>query len=131
MALCLLICPSRWSGSSQHRSQHEAPCGQGLQAWAGRLLKFPPCEERLDLTHLLSFPRSLLLSSMCFSSNHSIRKLSDACGKEWDAHWQCLENRNQEFYPCRKIEKPLNQCVFQKMVSWVALVFASRLWSAP
>ncbi|KAK0533371.1 ndufa8, NADH-ubiquinone oxidoreductase complex I 19kd subunit [Tilletia horrida] len=44
-----------------------------------------------------------------------IRKLSDSCGKQWEQHWQCLENNNQEFYKCRKPERSLNQCVFDKL----------------
>ncbi|GAC75642.1 hypothetical protein PANT_16d00079 [Moesziomyces antarcticus T-34] len=44
-----------------------------------------------------------------------IKKLSDSCGKEWEAHYQCLEQHNQEFYRCRKPEKSLNQCVFDKL----------------
>ncbi|TKY88251.1 hypothetical protein EX895_002961 [Sporisorium graminicola] len=44
-----------------------------------------------------------------------IKKLSDSCGKEWEAHFQCLEQHNQEFYKCRKPEKTLNQCVFEKL----------------
>lgn len=48
---------------------------------------------------------------------HSIRKLSENCGKEWEEHWQCLEKHNQELYMCRKPERTLNQCVFDKLVS--------------
>ena len=25
----------------------------------------------------------------------SIAKVGEKCGKEWDAHWQCLERNNQ------------------------------------
>lgn len=46
----------------------------------------------------------------------SIKKLSDSCGKEWEVHFNCLEQHNQEFYKCRKPEKTLNQCVFEKLV---------------
>jgi NADH dehydrogenase (ubiquinone) 1 alpha subcomplex subunit 8 len=28
-------------------------------------------------------------------SNPRIRKLNESCGKEWEAHWQCLERNNQ------------------------------------
>ncbi|KAL9939179.1 hypothetical protein V8E36_001992 [Tilletia maclaganii] len=44
-----------------------------------------------------------------------IRKLSDSCGKEWEQHWSCLEQHNQELYKCRKPERTLNQCVFDKL----------------
>ncbi|KAI8341319.1 NADH-ubiquinone oxidoreductase subunit [Chlamydoabsidia padenii] len=44
-----------------------------------------------------------------------ITKLRENCGKEFDAHWQCLEKNNQELYNCRKPEKALNSCVFEKL----------------
>lgn len=50
-------------------------------------------------------------------SPSSITKLRENCGKEFDAHWQCLENHNQQFYSCRKPETTFNQCVFEKLVS--------------
>lgn len=36
-------------------------------------------------------------SSRCCCSPNTLRRLAkmgQACGKEWDAHWQCLENEN-------------------------------------
>lgn len=75
----------------------------------------------------------------------SIRKLSDSCGKQWEEHWQCLELHNQvsrqqlqlskhpgsrthlpskELYMCRKPERTLNQCVFEKLVSIVEMLFS-------
>ncbi|CEH12435.1 NADH:ubiquinone oxidoreductase, NDUFA8/PGIV/19 kDa subunit [Ceraceosorus bombacis] len=44
-----------------------------------------------------------------------LAKMGQACGKEWDAHWQCLENENHELYRCRKAERPLNKCAFDKL----------------
>ncbi|KAG2215955.1 hypothetical protein INT45_004089 [Circinella minor] len=44
-----------------------------------------------------------------------ITKLRENCGKEFDAHWQCLENHNQELYACRKPERTFNTCVFEKL----------------
>ncbi|ORY32834.1 hypothetical protein BCR39DRAFT_464226 [Naematelia encephala] len=41
-----------------------------------------------------------------------IGKVRASCLKEFDAHWQCLENNNQYFRACRKEERPLNECVF-------------------
>lgn len=46
----------------------------------------------------------------------SISKIGDKCGKEWDAHWKCLENNNQEYYACREAERPLNKCVLEALV---------------
>ncbi|WFD33005.1 ndufa8, NADH-ubiquinone oxidoreductase complex I 19kd subunit [Malassezia sp. CBS 17886] len=44
-----------------------------------------------------------------------IAKLGAKCGEQWDAHWKCLENNNQELRLCRKFEHPLNKCVFDQM----------------
>ncbi|GAA5998081.1 coiled-coil-helix-coiled-coil-helix domain-containing protein [Rhodotorula paludigena] len=44
-----------------------------------------------------------------------IAKVRSTCLKEFDAHWQCLERNNQEFYLCRKEEKVYNGCVFEKL----------------
>ena len=49
---------------------------------------------------------------------YRITKLRENCGKEFDAHWQCLENHNQELYACRKPERTFNTCVFEKLVSY-------------
>ncbi|KAF4556860.1 NADH-ubiquinone oxidoreductase 20.8 kDa subunit-like protein [Elsinoe fawcettii] len=37
------------------------------------------------------------------------------CLAEFRAHWQCLENNNQQLWQCRKVERPLNKCVFEKL----------------
>ncbi|KAI7902814.1 uncharacterized protein BX663DRAFT_531297 [Cokeromyces recurvatus] len=44
-----------------------------------------------------------------------ITKLRENCGKEFEAHWQCLENNNQEFGACRVPEQTFNTCVFEKL----------------
>ncbi|PVG00019.1 putative NADH dehydrogenase 22K chain precursor [Serendipita vermifera] len=44
-----------------------------------------------------------------------LEKMRAVCAKEFEAHWQCLEKNNQEFYPCRKEERPLNACMFTKL----------------
>ncbi|KAH9844338.1 NADH dehydrogenase, alpha subcomplex, subunit 8 [Rhodofomes roseus] len=43
-----------------------------------------------------------------------ITKMRDSCASEFEQHWQCLEKHNQEYYPCRKPERTLNQCMFEK-----------------
>lgn len=45
-----------------------------------------------------------------------ITKLRENCGKQFEAHWQCLEKNNQEFFACRKPEREFNTCVFEKLV---------------
>ncbi|KAG6861982.1 hypothetical protein C0995_009166 [Termitomyces sp. Mi166 len=35
--------------------------------------------------------------------------------KQFQAHWNCLEKNNQEYYLCRKPERSLNACMFEKL----------------
>ncbi|KAI5475804.1 hypothetical protein MNV49_000815 [Pseudohyphozyma bogoriensis] len=44
-----------------------------------------------------------------------ITKVRSTCLKEFDAHWNCLERNNQEFYLCRKPEKAFNECIFTNL----------------
>ncbi|KAG2369775.1 Ndufa8, NADH-ubiquinone oxidoreductase complex I 19kd subunit [Suillus spraguei] len=37
------------------------------------------------------------------------------CLEQFDAHWNCLELNNQEYYACRKPERTLNKCMFEKL----------------
>jgi NADH dehydrogenase (ubiquinone) 1 alpha subcomplex subunit 8 len=36
--------------------------------------------------------------------------------KQFNAHWECLENNNHRLWECRKPEMELNSCVFEKLV---------------
>ncbi|CED83385.1 NADH:ubiquinone oxidoreductase, NDUFA8/PGIV/19 kDa subunit [Phaffia rhodozyma] len=44
-----------------------------------------------------------------------INKMRENCAQLYEAHWQCLERNNQDFYACRNRERPLNACVFEKI----------------
>ncbi|KAI0036779.1 NADH dehydrogenase alpha subcomplex subunit 8 [Vararia minispora EC-137] len=44
-----------------------------------------------------------------------LTKMRENCFAQWDAHWQCLEKNNQEYYLCRKPERTLNQCMFERL----------------
>ncbi|KAI4521558.1 hypothetical protein EV122DRAFT_278134 [Schizophyllum commune] len=44
-----------------------------------------------------------------------ITKMRENCLSEWNKHWDCLENHNQEYYRCREVERPLNKCMFEKL----------------
>ncbi|EGN92038.1 Ndufa8, NADH-ubiquinone oxidoreductase complex I 19kd subunit [Serpula lacrymans var. lacrymans S7.3] len=44
-----------------------------------------------------------------------ITKMRENCLEQFDAHWNCLELNNQEYYPCRKPERTLNKCMFEKL----------------
>lgn len=42
--------------------------------------------------------------------------MRENCLKEFDAHWNCLEWNNQAYNLCRKPERTLNKCMFEKLV---------------
>ena len=65
--------------------------------------------------------------------DYRITKMRENCLSEWNKHWDCLENHNQvctlchrcvngwltyakEYYRCREVERPLNKCMFEKLV---------------
>jgi len=37
------------------------------------------------------------------------------CLEEFRTHWQCLENNNHQLWQCRRPERIMNRCVFQKI----------------
>lgn len=46
-------------------------------------------------------------------------RLSDinkSCLEEFRRHWGCLEQNNQQLWQCRRPERILNACVFDKLV---------------
>ncbi|ORY74362.1 NADH-ubiquinone oxidoreductase subunit [Protomyces lactucae-debilis] len=44
-----------------------------------------------------------------------LEQVQASCKEAFEAHWKCLDQRNQEFHQCRPAEHALNKCVFQKM----------------
>jgi NADH dehydrogenase (ubiquinone) 1 alpha subcomplex subunit 8 len=44
-----------------------------------------------------------------------IKDINTHCLKQFNAHWECLENNNQNLWECRKPEMELNSCVFEKL----------------
>ncbi|ETW84164.1 hypothetical protein HETIRDRAFT_472627 [Heterobasidion irregulare TC 32-1] len=44
-----------------------------------------------------------------------INKMRDNCLQQFDEHWNCLELNNQDYKYCRKPERTLNQCMFEKL----------------
>ncbi|TCD63963.1 hypothetical protein EIP91_004732 [Steccherinum ochraceum] len=44
-----------------------------------------------------------------------ITKMRENCLAEFDKHWNCLEMNNQAYNKCRKVERPLNKCMFEKL----------------
>ncbi|THH30323.1 hypothetical protein EUX98_g3849 [Antrodiella citrinella] len=44
-----------------------------------------------------------------------ITKMRENCLQDFDKHWNCLEKNNHEYNRCRKVERPLNKCMFEKL----------------
>ncbi|PYH88949.1 NADH-ubiquinone oxidoreductase 20.8 kDa subunit [Aspergillus ellipticus CBS 707.79] len=44
-----------------------------------------------------------------------IKDINTHCLSQFTAHWECLENWNHRLWECRKAEKELNACVFDKL----------------
>ncbi|KAH9977625.1 Ndufa8, NADH-ubiquinone oxidoreductase complex I 19kd subunit [Lactifluus volemus] len=44
-----------------------------------------------------------------------ISKMRENCLQQFEEHWNCLEMNNQEYAPCRKPERVLNKCMFEKL----------------
>ncbi|KAI0321959.1 NADH dehydrogenase alpha subcomplex subunit 8 [Amylostereum chailletii] len=44
-----------------------------------------------------------------------ITKMRENCLTQFDEHWNCLERNNQEYTACRKPERTLNKCMFEKL----------------
>ncbi|KAA6410072.1 MAG: NADH alpha subunit 8 [Lasallia pustulata] len=41
--------------------------------------------------------------------------INKACLEEFRKHWNCLEHNNQQLWQCRRAERSLNTCVFDKL----------------
>lgn len=44
-----------------------------------------------------------------------LKDVNTHCLNEFRAHWECLENKNHQFWQCRIPERSLNKCVFDKL----------------
>lgn len=77
-------------------------------------------------TRVKSFSSRLTCSSyLCLR----IRKLRENCDKEFEAHWKCLDQNNQELRFCRSEEYPFNKCMLDKLVSVIfdIIIFQEEL----
>lgn len=45
------------------------------------------------------------------------------CLTEFRKHWECLDQNNQQLWQCRRREMKLNECVFEKLVSFQLFFF--------
>ena len=46
-----------------------------------------------------------------------IDDINKNCLEQFRAHWECLDDNNQQLFHCRTQEWKLNGCVFDKLVS--------------
>ena len=44
-----------------------------------------------------------------------IQDVNTHCLEEFRNHWHCLENYNHQLWQCRRAERRLNKCVFEKL----------------
>ncbi|POW20509.1 hypothetical protein PSHT_03455 [Puccinia striiformis] len=51
-------------------------------------------------------------------AQEAITKIKAACLDEFTSHWTCLDRNNHGFEFCRKPERDLNACLFQKLVQF-------------
>lgn len=48
--------------------------------------------------------------------NPRLQDINTHCLEEFRRHYECLEQHNQQMWQCRRPERVLNRCVFQKIV---------------
>lgn len=46
----------------------------------------------------------------------SLEDINKSCLEQFRAHWQCLEDNNQQLWQCRPAEWKLNKCVYENLV---------------
>ncbi|KZZ89795.1 NADH dehydrogenase alpha subcomplex, subunit 8 [Ascosphaera apis ARSEF 7405] len=44
-----------------------------------------------------------------------IKDINTHCLSQFKTHWECLEQNNHNLWECRRPEKALNECVFEKI----------------
>lgn len=45
-----------------------------------------------------------------------LKDINENCLEVFRAHWNCLDNNNHQMWQCRRPERVLNRCVFEKIV---------------
>ena len=53
---------------------------------------------------------------LMFPPPPSLNDINKSCLEQFRAHWECLEQNNQQLWHCRPAETALNACVFEKLV---------------
>lgn len=61
------------------------------------------------------------------SSNCRLKDINEHCLDEFRRHWNCLDNNNHQMWQCRRSERVLNRCVFEKIVGILSHSKASSL----
>lgn len=68
----------------------------------------------------LQLADNLRYASLLFS----IKDINTHCLSQFKTHWECLEQNNHNLWECRRPEKALNECVFEKIVRFGPLSHA-------
>lgn len=61
----------------------------------------------------------------------SIEDINKSCLEEFRAHYECLDNNNQQLWQCRPAEWRLNKCVFHNLVRCAHHLSTNRWRSNP
>lgn len=58
-----------------------------------------------------------------------LEDINKSCLEEFRKHWECLDDNNQQLWQCRKFERGLNKCVFEKLVRIISVLSTSIVLS--
>jgi NADH dehydrogenase (ubiquinone) 1 alpha subcomplex subunit 8 len=50
-----------------------------------------------------------------------LKDINENCLEVFREHWNCLDNNNHQMWQCRRPERRLNRCVFEKLVRFIPL----------
>jgi hypothetical protein len=50
-----------------------------------------------------------------------LKDINENCLEVFREHWNCLDNNNHQMWQCRRPERRLNRCVFEKLVRFMLL----------
>jgi NADH dehydrogenase (ubiquinone) 1 alpha subcomplex subunit 8 len=59
---------------------------------------------------------STLARKMLTRTIKRLKDINENCLEAFREHWNCLDNNNHQMWQCRRPERKLNRCVFEKLV---------------
>lgn len=85
-----------------------------LRSWGRRKLEHLGQETR---TIIKKGEDGLASDGSLCSHISRLTDINAACLEDFRRHWTCLDDNNQQLWQCRRAERKLNACVFEKLVS--------------